>query len=91
MLYLTPNAPPQCGTTTFVHKKSGVRHSSHPEIMTALDWNTTLDRTPYDPVDVIGNVFNRLVIFDARCVHSASEYFGYNIHNARLWQMFFFD
>lgn len=91
MLYLTPNAPVQCGTSTFVHRKSRIRNCDDPAIMTELDWNTTLDRTPYDPVDVIGNVFNRLVIFDARSIHAATEYFGYNIHNSRLWQMFFFD
>ena len=41
--------------------------------------------------DVLGNVYNRLVIFDASAIHSASEYFGTIKENARLWQMFFFD
>ena len=50
-----------------------------------------LDKTPYQEVDVLGNVYNRLVLFDAGCIHSASEYFGFNYENARLWQMFFFD
>ena len=38
-----------------------------------------------------GNVFNRLVIFDARLIHSAGDYFGHNIETGRLFQMFFFD
>ena len=50
-----------------------------------------LDGTPFEPVDVLGNVYNRLVIFDAQCIHSASEYFGTVKENCRLWQMFFFD
>jgi hypothetical protein len=50
-----------------------------------------LDKTPYDTVDKFGNVFNRLVIFDAGCIHGASEYFGYDMETARLWHMFFFD
>lgn len=91
MLYLTPDAPFECGTTLYAHRKTGIRHNSHPEILSTFKPESTLDRTPYQPVDVAGNVFNRLVIFDAGCIHSASEYFGFNMANARLWQMFFFD
>jgi FkbM family methyltransferase len=94
MLYLTPNAPYQCGTTLYAHKKTRAR--------TYYDqgWNSSwidvpgdchLDGTPFEPVDVFGNVYNRLVIFDASCIHSASEYFGTVKENCRLWQMFFFD
>jgi len=50
-----------------------------------------LDGTSFEPVDVLGNVYNRLVIFDASCIHSASQYFGTVMENSRLWQMFFFD
>ena len=50
-----------------------------------------LDKTITEPVDSIGNVYNRLVIFNAGLLHSALGYFGYNKNNSRLWQMFFFD
>jgi len=93
MLYLTPDAPFESGTTLYAHKKTRVRDYYDPR------WNevwetaekTHLDRTPFEPVDVAGNVFNRLVIFDASSIHSASEYFGQNAIDGRLWQMFFFD
>jgi len=91
MLYLSPDAPVECGTTTYIHKSTKIRHKSHPNILSAFRQESTLDRTPYQQVDVMGNIFNRLVIFDAACIHSASEYFGFNKENARLWQMFFFD
>ncbi|MEZ5448552.1 MAG: hypothetical protein R3E89_05940 [Thiolinea sp.] len=42
-------------------------------------------------MDVIGNVYNRMVIWDARKVHAASAYFGDRIDNSRLFHMFFFD
>ena len=90
-LYLTPDAPYECGTTSWAHKKTRIRHNSHPDIMSTFRHESTLDRTPYEPVDVLGNVYNRLVIFDAGLIHSASEYFGFNKENGRLWQMFFFD
>jgi hypothetical protein len=42
-------------------------------------------------VDQLGNVYNRLVIFNAAYLHSAVDYFGFNKENSRLWHMFFFD
>jgi hypothetical protein len=95
MLYLTPNAPYQCGTTLYAHKVSRARSFYDPGWDDSWKKNAPgdphLDRTPFEPVDVLGNVYNRLVIFDASSIHSASEYFGTYIENSRLWQMFFFD
>jgi hypothetical protein len=91
MLYLTPDAPFECGTGFYAHKATKIRHSSHPNIMSTFRWQTTLDATPYELVDVVGNVFNRLVLFDAHLIHSASQYFGWELSNCRLWQIFFFD
>jgi hypothetical protein len=94
MLYLTPNAPFQCGTTLYAHKKTRAR--TYYDEGWNVEWGdengtTHLDGTPWEPVDVLGNVYNRLVLFDGSCIHSASEYFGHKPYNARLWQMFFFD
>ena len=91
MIYLTPNAPYQSGTSMYAHKKTRVRYNTEPGIDEVFSSNNFLDPTPYEPVDVIGNVFNRLVIFDGGMIHAASCYFGDNIENCRLWHMFFFD
>jgi len=94
MIYLTPDAPFQCGTTLYANKDNKVRRGCEPGGRIAWDGkegDPFLDRTPFEPVDVLGNVYNRLVIFDASCIHSASEYFGTVKDNCRLWQMFFFD
>ncbi len=94
MIYLTPNAPFQCGTTLYADKKNRARtyyDQGWDEYWANTPGDCHLDRTPFEPVDVFGNVYNRLVIFDASCIHSASEYFGTNKENARLCQMFFFD
>jgi FkbM family methyltransferase len=94
MLYLTPDAPYQCGTTMYAHKQTRAR-TYYDEGWDAAWKNVPgdchLDGTPFEPVDVLGNVYNRLVIFDASCIHSASQYFGTIMENSRLWQMFFFD
>ena len=47
--------------------------------------------TLFEDVDVMGNVYNRMVIFDGRAIHSSCGYFGHSIATGRLWQMFFFD
>ena len=94
MLYLTPDAPYQCGTTLFAHKKSRARSyydSGWDDAWKDMPGDAHLDGTPFEPVDVVGNVYNRLMIFDASCIHSASQYFGTVLENSRLWQMFFFD
>lgn len=91
MIYLTPHAPVGTGTSTFMHKETKILHKSHPEITKAFNYKTFLDRNPYENVDKFGNVYNRLVIFDAGCIHGASEYFGSDFDDARLWHMFFFD
>jgi len=49
------------------------------------------DKTRWETVDVIGNVYNRMVVWDAQRVHAASEYFGDTLENSRLFHMFFFD
>ena len=95
VIYLTPDAPPESGTSFFRHKETKIFHNSQ------IDWesgqglkvfnqNTFLDGTPYEPIDTIGNVFNRLVIFDGGLIHSGINYFGWNIETSRLFHIFFF-
>lgn len=92
MLYLTPNAPYCSGTSTWAKRGTEVRHISDADIYSCFHPDSrNFDRTIFEPVDVFGNVYNRLVIFNAGYLHSASEYFGFNQNNSRLWQMFFFD
>ena len=96
IIYLTPDAPPNCGTSFFRHKKYKIRNS---EIFSKSDWYQSdlnykephLDKTPWEVVDNIGNVYNRLVIFDAQYIHAVTEYFGQDINNSRLFQLFFFN
>jgi hypothetical protein len=96
MIYLSPDAPPECGTTMWRHKKTKIHHNEQinwegGQGLEVFSQRTFLDRTPYEPVDVCGNIYNRLVIFDGGCIHSASEYFGDCLENCRLWHMFFYD
>lgn len=93
MVYLTPDAPFQTGTKVVANKKSKIYHASQSE--NVLDYfpqqETFCDGTLFEDVDVMGNVYNRIAIFDGRCIHSSCGYFGHSISTGRLWQMFFFD
>jgi hypothetical protein len=53
--------------------------------------NNFYDKSGLEVVDVVGNVYNRLFIFNAKSIHAASEYFGDTKENSRLFQIFFFD
>lgn len=90
VLFLTPDAPPNTGTSFYrskYTKKSRVEQKDVPITFK----NGFLDSTEFDVVDVVGNVYNRLVLFDAQMIHAASTYFGNSIENGRLFQLFFFD
>jgi len=93
MIYLTPNAPFETGTKIVANKKSKIYHSSQSD--NVLDYfpqqETFCDGTLFETIDVVGNVYNRLVIFDGQSIHSACGYFGHSIATGRLWQIFFFD
>lgn len=90
IIFLTPDAPPQTGTSFYRSKhtkNTKVNASDHSIVFK----NGFLDSTDFDVVDVVGNVYNRIVLFDAQLIHAASAYFGNNDINGRLFQIFFFD
>jgi hypothetical protein len=96
VIYLTPDAPPQGGTSFYRHKETKKRHASEidweeGEGLKVFNQHTFLDASPYEKVDTVGNVFNRLVIFDGNLIHSGHDYFGWDINSSRLFQIFFFD
>jgi hypothetical protein len=90
MIYLTPDAPYESGTSLLSAKVSKIRDGRDPNIGSAFAGGF-YDKTRFDVVDVIGNVFNRLVIFDSRCIHAACQYFGTDKTTGRLTHLFFFD
>lgn len=92
-VYLTPNAPVECGTSFYRSKK-------HPSVRKIRTDDTNYsevfeggfyDKTKFDLIDTVGNVYNRLVLWDARLIHSASQYFGTSKDNSRMFHLFFFD
>ncbi len=94
--YLTPDAPITAGTGLFRHKETGLRgwnYGAHTEEESkACKANTeTQDYTKWEMTDMVGNVYNRLVLYRGDMYHCSLDYFGTDLHNARLFQTFFID
>lgn len=93
VLFLTPNAPIEAGLSLVRGRLSGLRRRcSDPRLMElTFGGGAEFDRSRWEEVDRIGNVYNRLVLFDAHYAHGASGYFGSTLEDGRLFQNFFFN
>ncbi len=92
VLYLTPNAPLSSGTS-FYHFYDGTTCKSDMDILKnkkEID-HCSQDITKWKKVDQVGNVFNRLILFDSNRFHMSMDYFGDSKYNGRLFQVFFFS
>jgi hypothetical protein len=94
--YLTPNAPHSAGTGIFRHKETGLIRapknedgSLNRELMDYIGKDSQ-DMTKWDLVDVVGNVYNRLVLYRGDLFHMSLDYFGTDLYDSRLFQTFFF-
>jgi hypothetical protein len=84
--YLTPNAPLSGGTGLFKHKERNTMY----DMRKSLDGETQ-DMTKWEMVDRIGNVYNRLVLYRGDIYHTSLDYFGKDIQDGRLFQVFFLN
>jgi hypothetical protein len=99
MVFLTPDAPLETGTAFYKSKVTGAIEFSGE--FDQEEFNKTFkgvsnelnffDKTQYELMDTAANVYNRLVLFNAKRIHAATQYFGDAIENARFFQLFFFD
>jgi hypothetical protein len=95
--YLTPDAPVTAGTGIFRHKETGwmnfdYKRQNDPEYMKqAPPGDECQDYTKWEMVDRVGNVFNRLIMYRADNYHVSLDYFGKDINDGRLFQVFFFN
>lgn len=104
VVFLTPDAPPETGTSFWRSKTNGVWRSPTEEDLKNQNkgfdevWHDMFgnppnfyDRSKWEQVDYIGNRYNRLAIWNSKLIHSANQYFGDSLDNSRLFHMFFFD
>jgi hypothetical protein len=58
---------------------------------TAPSGDDMQDYTKWEMVDRVGNIFNRLIMYRADNYHVSLDYFGKDINDGRLFQVFFFN
>jgi hypothetical protein len=92
VLYMTPDAPLSSGTG-FYRYKDGTTYEADLKIMDNKEEIDAFcqDLTKWEQVDRVGNLFNRLVLFNSKRYHMSLDYFGNSKENGRLFQVFFFS
>ena len=100
VIYLTPDAPPDAGTSLWLHRPTGL--TANPtradarrlgatvgELVEAIQADSLKPRK-WTEIDRVGNVYNRAFFYRAGMLHSATRHFGSNLRNGRIYQSFSF-
>ena len=97
VLYLTPNAPLDSGTSLYrknatynedIYQKIIKENDEHFKNKEPIDYTY---HAMFDEVVRINNVYNTLILFEGDIHHSANNFFGETKQNARLAQVFFIN
>ena len=91
IIFLSPDAPSRTGTWLMKHKGTGKTHREQGLEDVFIGNEAQWDIHPFEKIDDIGNVYNRLILWNGRHLHTAGSYFGESIDNSRLYQVFFFN
>lgn len=98
VVYLTPGLPPDCGTSLWMHRATGL--TDPPSVRDArrlgcpiADLRTWLARDSrrrerWIEIDRIGYCANRLVAYPSGALHSATRHHGSTVADGRLYQTF---
>ncbi len=96
--YLTPDAPVNGGTGLFRHKETGLETpprledgSYDKEYLEKVIYPDSRDDSKWDMTAMVGNKYNRLVLYRGDMFHKSLEYFGKDLESGRLFQTFFFN
>lgn len=97
VVYLTPNAPLNAGTSLFkpnatfseqafqeANKKNVTDFTSNQPVCTKF-------HSMFDETVRINNVYNTMILFNAQTYHAANEFFGDSLETGRLAQVFFIN
>ena len=92
--YGVPNAPLESGTAFYKSKINGFRNMETDSDLFMEAHNVPppycfIDPTRWHIIDIVGNIYNRLVLFRGNLVHSMQKPFGYSKETGRLTQLWF--
>lgn len=98
VLYLTPNAPLDSGTSLF-RKNKNFNQKKYEQASTVnekkfkageLIMDTSYHHM-FDEIVRVNNVYNTLILYEGRHFHSANKFFGKTLQDSRLAQVFFIN
>lgn len=98
LIYLTPDLPFDCGTSLWMHKYTGLTDPATPqdarrlkmkfsELKEMLEEDSKI-RSKWVEIDRVGNRFNRMVAYPSGAFHSATNHYGSDMQNGRIYQTF---
>ena len=98
VLYLSPDAPLNSGTSLFKQSKT----FDETRYLQALDDNDkrfrageiamdTSYHSMFDEIVRVNNVYNTLIIYEGRHYHAANQFYGKSLQDSRLAQVFFIN
>lgn len=100
LVYLTPGLPPDCGTSLWMHRATGLTDVPGPadavrlgmtlEHLVRLLEKDSVNASKWIEIDRIGYAYNRLVCYPSGVLHSATRHYGSNDEDVRLYQSFRF-
>jgi len=90
IIYMSPNAPANAGTILYRHLLTG-KQFANDEIDEKILSHDSNNYDAWEIMDIVGNKYNRCILFNGRLSHKSNEYFGDCLENGRLFQTFFFD
>jgi len=98
VIYLTPGLPLDCGTSLWMHKRTGLCDAPTASDarklkmkladLWALFEKDSRDRSKWVELDRAGYRANRMVAYPSGALHSATNHHGGSIQNVRLYQTF---
>lgn len=98
LVYLTPGLPVDCGTSLWMHKRTGLtdpptaadarRLKMKVSDIRDLFEEETKQRNKWIEIDRVGYRFNRIVAYPSGALHSATKHYGSTIDDGRLYQTF---
>ncbi len=91
LLYLSPDAPINSGTTLYKCLDQAAWQNLTIGEMMKINRQEREDlyEKLFVPVDVIGNLYNRMVMYRGDIFHKSNDYFGSSKFDSRLTQVFF--
>jgi len=103
LICLSIDAPTNTGISTFRSRKTelfgcATKGDAHAKNLTieelnslTLNNNNYYDCSNFEKVDIIANVFNRLIIYNSKNIHASSLNYGNTKENGKLFHTFFFN